>query len=121
MKIARICILILLVAAVLMALLIFWPSKGDLSGALMNVEYADGGSVAKTIVIITNGSNKPAFGVQYTITVKTADGVVVGSYTSEKIRIMMPGQSERIEVSVHMFVPCDDGDVEVSVSGYLFS
>lgn len=120
MKILRVIIVILLITALLMVLLIIWPSKGDLSGALMNVEYTGGGSAAKTIVVITNGSNKPAFGVQYIVTISNSDGAVVGTFTSEKIGIMMPGQSERYEDSIAMLVPCDDGDVDISVSGYLF-
>ena len=120
MKIVRVIIFALLVVALIMVALIFLPTKGKLSGQIISIEYPDTGASMHTVVIISNSSNKPAFGVKYTITVTTADGIVVGTYESESIGIMMPHSSERFEESFFLDVPCDDGDVEISVTGYLF-
>ena len=120
MKITRVVIFILLVIAFIMVLLLLWPTKGKLTGQLMSVEYENKGKEINTIVIVSNGSNKPAFKVKYAITVTTVDGIVVGHYESEETGIMMPHSSKRFEKSFLLDTPCDDGDVEVSVVGYLF-
>ena len=114
----RIAIAILLVFAIIMALVVFIPPKGELTSTLTGTDFNGEGDAMRVRVDINNDTNKPAFNVQYEIIVKATDGTVLG--TSEgTILMMFPGGTRHLEKFIYFDTAVDTGDVEVNLNGYV--
>ncbi len=114
----RIMLAIFAAIAILLAILLFIPSKGGLTSELTGTDFNGDGDAMRVRATIVNESNKPAFKVSYEIIVTKEDGTVLGTYT-ETIGTMMPGATKNIEEFLYFDEGVDIGNVEINTNGYI--
>ena len=120
MKAVRITILVLAIFAVLLAVFVFWPANdGDIVAVMDEKHIKEDGTQSYVSGSVKNTSNKPAFGVVWTIDVYAPDGTAIGSAVHKKT-VLWPGQQYDYEIFITHGTPSEQGDFEISAEGYIF-
>lgn len=118
-KIMRIAIAVLLVFAIMMALLVFIPVKGELTNTLISSDLNGDGTAIRVIGDVKNETNKPAFNVEYKIDVYSPEGELIESCT-KTVLMLFPKTSKKYEAYLYFDEAIDTTcDVEVTVNGYI--
>lgn len=108
------------IIAILLLVLTLLPSTGSLAGTLTGTDFNGDGSAIRIRADIKNDTNKVAFGVSYEFIITDTEGNVVGTFTSHKIPMMLPGATKSVEEYIYFDnIKIDTGDVEIKVDGMI--